>query len=286
MRKRKKVPYKFNKISVGYLVLVLLIVFFIAQQLQQSILFNHKDRINILFYDSNPVMYSIGTVDNVHYKLEFDPQTTMLIPGGYGSYKLKSLGELAHLDNKPSIIQKGFSSLMSSTVHFYFYKNPNTKDRENDFSKIMFYQSNVSMLNRIILGFIISQKKQSDFSLIRIDNKDAILDTSLEDSLLNKFQGYFYQNDLRAENKNVQLIFHTRSSINTLSRVIEGDGIRVVDLTYHDEIGKRCTITTNSNAPSTEHYFSSLFRCIIKRGDTGGQDMIIELGSDIEQEWE
>jgi hypothetical protein len=285
MRKQKQRTPKINTVFVGFIVLGLFVLFFIFSQLQQSILFNHRDRINLVIYDKNPIMYSIGTVDNVHYKMEFDPQTSLIIPGGYGTYKMKSMGELARLDNKPVIIQKAFSSLMSSTIHFYFYNKPNSNDRDSIFTKIMFYQSNVSLLNRLLLAAMVSQKRQSDFSLIRIDT-DTPPDTSIEENLFNLYQGYFYQNDLRAENRNIQLVYHTRSSISTISRILEGDGMRVVDISYHDEVGKGCTVLSNSKAPSTEHYFAVQYKCIIKHGDTGGQDMVIELGSDIEKEWE
>lgn len=282
-RKSKKKIYQFNKVSVGFIVLFLLILFFIIQQLQQSILFNHKDRINIIIYDAEPILYSLGTQDDVHYKGVFDPQISFIIPGGYGNYQIKSLDELSRLEKKPKMIQQAFSSLISASIDYYYYPS-NQKDLSWSNTKLIKYRTNANIIDKILIYFMISNKKSSDFSPINF-NRLSYNSKTIEEYFFKEYQGYFYQNDLRTENKNVQLIFHTRSSINTLSRMIEGDGVRIVDLAYHDKIGKGCTIITNSLAPATKHYFASLYGCIIEKGDTEGQDMSIELGSDIEREW-
>lgn len=275
-------------VKLAIVVGILFCFFLIFAELKQSVLFSSRDRINVIIYDAKPTFYSIGKQDNVHYKGEFDSEISIVIPGGYGNYSIKALGELARIEKKPQLIQKSFSSLSASMVDYYFYSpDPNKSSKEPSFFKLLQYKSNASILDRFFLSFFLLNKKPSDYSLLTFENTKRVGET-IEDIYFKKYQGYFYQKTYRQENKNTQIVYSDETSAKIISHILEGEGIRVVDLSYEEKVPDTCQIITNQrgNNSQTVKYISSHFKCIIKLGETGGQDLIVKLGKEVQQAWE
>ncbi|HLL60578.1 MAG TPA: hypothetical protein VK338_02585 [Candidatus Nitrosocosmicus sp.] len=273
-----------NYLKFGFVIITIFFGLLFLHQLRNSLFFSKRDRLNIIIYDRSPTFYSYGMVDKVHYRGVFDSEMTVLIPGGYGKYKIKSLGELARLEKNPKLVSKAFSSLTSTSIDYYFY--PKSFKSVHAKFTLLTYASNANFLDRVFISLISFNKKTNDFSLINFNTFSYTKKNTIEEHFFKKYQGYFYQKNLREENKNIQIVYNNHSSISTISRILEGEGIRVVDLSYSENINKGCKIIRNKKSEYTEKYLNLHFNCIISTGDTGGQDMIVELGSEVEKEWE
>ena len=113
---------------------------------------------------------------------------------------------------------------------------------------------------------------------------DSIFDYN---SFYKKFQGSFFQKTYRNYDINVQIIY-TKSykTALLLSQMIEGEGIRVVDLSSQDKFIKGCLLITNKEISTTKTYLrlADFFKCRLKIGETTVSDIILVLG-DLEKEW-
>ena len=68
--------------------------------------------------------------------------------------------------------------------------------------------------------------------------------------------------------------------------MIEGEGIRVVDLSSQDKSIKGCQLITNKEISVTKTYqrLADFFKCRTQIGETIVSDIILELGS-LEKGW-
>ena len=68
--------------------------------------------------------------------------------------------------------------------------------------------------------------------------------------------------------------------------MIEGEGIRVVDLSNQGITIKGCLLITDKNTAVTKAYMrlADFFRCKTQIGETTVSDIILELG-DLEKDW-
>jgi hypothetical protein len=227
---------------------------------------------------------SLGLDDGVNYKLEFDNNLSVIVPGGYGTYKVSAIHKLATLEKKPQLTQHVFSSLTSTYVNYYFYSDQE-KDKLSLSDIFMAHDTNAGFLDRTALFFMLFNKRASDFVFLSTDLKGD--DAHYEDIFYKKYSGYFYKKPLRDERLSAKIIYSTASSGHILSRIIEGEGIHIVDLSYSDFIHNDCIVTKNTETVlETEKFLHSKFGCIIKKGDTDGQDIIIDLGQNLEKIWE
>jgi hypothetical protein len=72
-----------------------------------------------------------------------------------------------------------------------------------------------------------------------------------------------------------------------MSRILEGEGIRVVDLSAVEKSKKDCLIQDSSaNFSQTAKYISRLLDCPLKYSEVSGSDIQVFLGDKIEREWE
>jgi hypothetical protein len=287
------------RLVLGFLLFYLLFLF--GKSLKNSLFFSQKDRINVVFYGKESAFLSFGLTDKVHYLAYFSNNILAYVPGGYGRYKIGSLGKLTTLEKKPSIMQKTFSSIISSYVDFYFfpqkseiYSDIDSNKKKSYVPKLSLsgllginYKTNANFFDRLFLFILLINKRRGDFSLLNtefhVDEKNKFY----EEDFFTEYQGYFYQESLRSERKNLQIYYYNYNSMQILSRIIEGEGIRIVDLTPFQPVEKNCRITEKSeNISQSANFLAKIFNCKIEKGDTGVGDIRIILGEALEKEWE
>lgn len=299
----RKAP-KRNYFLYGIAGFVLLYVGFIAlRALHTSAVFARHDRINIAFYGDEATILSFGLTDNVNYIVSLSHEQKIMIPGGYNQYPMGSLGKLVEIEKDPDILQRAFSSMISAYVNYYVspkraevFQKPDTDQpayQKVDLIRRLFSSSNLTNMNvidKIYIGYLIAKRRQQDYvvlrSSIRRDEEDGAHIFS-EKSFLKKYKGFFYYQTLREEGMETQIKYNNYKSAVTLSRVIEGQGIRVADLSASDRNVSRCIIRTRAPRTSkTVDFIARSFSCDIETGETEGVDIIVYLGEEIESQWE
>ncbi len=292
----KKKTLKRSRLFLAMLVFFLLLgyfLFILIRSITHSLIFLKKDRLNVVFYGRNTVFISLGLTDGVHYLIPYRNDLLVTVPGGYNQYKVGSLGKLAKLEKKPDLIQKTFSYSTSSMVDFYFYPKKTevysdtivSDDAESipRLTTLLSFNSpsNASLFERLFLFFLIVGKRKNDFAELNTRELGQ-----------GKYQGYFYQKSFRTEGKKVALLYTRYAAASYLTTLLEGEGIRVVDLSRVEEDGKSCIIKDifDHNKPSlTSRYLAHVFSCSIgrkKENDVLKADIIVVLGERIEKEWE
>lgn len=303
IKKRKNKPLVL--ITVIFLLIYSLVVF--IRSVRESLLLNARDRINIVFYGEESMIVSFGISDNVNYMITFDNRDKVTVPGGYGRYSIGALGRLTEVEKDKKIIQKSFSSMISGYVDFYVvpkknYVYPDTTAHKNNddpeyvrrnLIKRIFSQNeftNIGLLDKLLATSLILRRRQQDFIFLKTYTSETQNDEIYysEKNFLKKYKGFFYHQSLREEGEDVQIVYSTYKSAVTLSRVIEGQGIRVVDLDPNKvESPQNCTIISSEKKRSkTTFYLSQRFGCRVKRGNVEGADIIIILGRELEKSWE
>ncbi len=288
-----------DKINYPLYIIVFFIVLFFFNSLKKSLFFQKRDRINLVFYGEKTIFYSLGLADRVNYWLYFYPNLKVKIPGGYGNYRIGALGKLIDLEKQPKIFIKTFSLATSSFVDFYFYPKKTEvyygeKDEERypfflpNLKQLFFYRSNSNFFDRIYIFFKLREKRETEF--IDLNLKSTTINSDelfLEDNFAKTYQGYFYEKTYRNEKKTVQLSY-TKNHLTAdyVSKIIEGTGIRVVDLLYTKEKTPACLVIENEPKFSkTAQVLADFFDCSLKRDKTEISDIILKLG-EREGEWE
>lgn len=289
---------------MGVLLIVFYGFFFLFQTLANSAIFSPKNRINIVFYNDQTRFLSFSRVSPVNYTLTFDNELKILVPGGYGRYRIGALGRLSDIDKKPEIIQRGLSSATSSYVDYYFLpKNNEIYDVEKNIDPksslpklslmtVLFardYDTNAQFFDRLYLFFLFLNRKKTDFISLPTNMLSYGTDNVFsEESFQKKYKGFFYQPYLRKEEKNVKLFYRKYKAAKTLSRIIEGEGIRVVDLERLEKElqNKQCVVTENKNKSKTAEFIEKTFKCTWRRGEVSGADISLVLVPQIEKNWE
>lgn len=290
-------PYRINNFQFSiYLLVGLLLIYFIWSSLKNSLIFKRKDRLNIVFYGAKTAFYSFGFDDGVSYFISFPADVKVLVPGGYGYYRLGALGKLVGLEKKPQLYKKSFSAITSSFVDVYFYPSSEKiffgEEKKIIFfpslSQILFCKTNVNILDRayIFSLFLTKQKNQflqiSNLPINKGPGKGILDERVFFDSLI----GLFYHKSYRSE-KNIVQIVYTKKEKNALflTKIIEGQGIRVVDYSYQRDQKASCRIIEDSKKHTqTAAALKNFFNCSIIQGNTGSYDIIFKLGS-LEGEW-
>lgn len=289
--------------KIAIFIVVFVVLGYIAFKfVSASLFFTKKDRINIIFYSDKPVFMSIGISDGIHYNSTLQNDWKVLVPGGYGYYKVGALGKLSLLEKDIDLVSRTFSSAYSSKMDYYFVSN---KDdiyidliKNNDdvignlsfFKNIFFggYLTNANLLDKIYIFFSLAPKRRTDFSSIDLrlclDKEGQVK----EDVCMKKYQGYFYQEYLREDQKNIQLYYKSYSSAAMLSRIFEGEGVRVVDYSPNDQesVVEQCEVIENKEFHSlTAKYLSDTFGCKLVIGEVSIADIRFTLGSILEKRW-
>jgi len=294
---------KTNYLRIIIAVMVLYIVFISFRTISTSLFFSHGDRITILFYGTNSQLLSLDLKDNVNYIIDFDNEMAALVPGGYGRYKFGALGRLSEIEKNPKILLNTFSSAISGYVPYYVTPQKNAVyDEEFQHARAgipkinlltvfnsSHLRTNARFTDRLFLFFTLINKRRSDFIPLSGSLHDPSKSTLYsEESFQKKYKGFFYEKRLRAEGKNIRIVYGTYSATKTLSRIIEGIGIRVVDVSYLGDkmIPAGCTILDSSKSNLTSVTLSKLFDCQIKHGQISGADIELILGQKLERDWE
>lgn len=271
-----------------WLLVVIFIGYFIVKNITSSVFLKEKDKVNIVFYGATTRFYSLDKSD-VDYIVTFTPNAKVLVPGGYGFYRLGSLNKLVSLEKKPELFKKTLSIATSSFVDLYFYpnsddifyKNSQSDDLFPSLREIFLNRSNASLIDRIFVLINLSNKNQNLYKIIRTgDDFDS-------QKFNNDYQGSFYEKTYRTIGDNVQITY-TKSyeTAMEISQIIDGEGIRVVDVSQVNQNDKQCQIIVKKDKVKSETAMglSRFFGCPIKIGDTEVSDIILVLGS-LEKDW-
>lgn len=286
---------KKNSYKLG-LIIFLLFILYIGKCFSSSLFFNKKDRINLFFYGKKNYFVSLGVSDDVNYLGEIDTDWSIKVPGGYGFYKVGAIGKLSQLEKDENLIGRTFSLMNSNFIHYSFVPKDQEisyfKNKEDfnigfsDFfnSKI---NSNANFFDKLYLYFKLSGKNKSNFIVI---NYLPYLDKNnqfSEEDFNKKYLGFFYQKKLREEGKNIQLIGQNYNSLKNLSYVIEGEGIRVVDISLNKEEHQKCIIWEDCEKEfsKTAQYLSLIFNCELKKDKIDIADILVDFGSNLEKKW-
>ncbi len=275
-------------------------VFFIIllRQFLSSAFIAKEGRINILFYSAQPIYFSIERGGEVHYVTTFDADSRTEVPGGYGVYRIGALGKLVTLEKNPELLQKTFSRITGSMIDYYFYPTGESIYYGTgegftipSFSQIFFMYSQANFFDRIYVWFQFVGKHSADFEEIQIKKIQTGSTVLLSDTTFaQQYLGYFYHRRLRDENKTVQLLYAVSyTAAENMSRIIDGEGIRVVDIdTTEEPVGnKRCVVKENTlgNYSYSAMRVADFFHCSLAKGKGRVSDIVVLLGK-TENEWE
>lgn len=292
----------FVYIFVGFLIVYGL--FAAIRSLRQSIILDARDRVNVIFYNSNPLFLSFGLTDEVNYIMSPQHDLIVQVPGGYGQYPAGSVGRLADIERKPELIQRAFSSSISGYTDYYVTPKKHevyehSQSEETEYKKVKLIQqlfspnnnSNMNFFDKIFIGISIARNRQSDYVELKpVEKPGEGVDSSVafyEKGFQKKYKGFFFHQSLREEALSTKILYYSDSAAVTLSRIIEGEGIRVVDLSKLDDVGKeRCVIQHNLDKKTkTVQFLSKQFQCRVEKGEIEGADIIMILGEGLENEW-
>ncbi len=274
----------------------------VLQIFSQSLFIQKKDRINIVIYGQQSSLYSIDTNENRHYVLYFPADLKMQVPGGYGNYRVGSLGKLAKLDSNPDIYRKTFALATTAFVDYYFYEDSEVvyyggrnidKVTPPAPYKFITYYSNANIFDKVFLLFTFLRINQSDFTLI--DYREKIIkaknDVVFQDESFKKESiGLLFQKKYRAEHKSIQILYEDAYQVAAqIASLLEGNGIRVNDLSINLSKKNECQIIEDLK-PQEEHShtakdIATYFSCVLVKGKTDVYDIILVLGN-LEKDWE
>lgn len=294
---KKKALYVFTWIIGCYLIFVSFRAF------RQSIILDSLDRVNIIYYGKEVELFSFGVKDDVHYIVSFSHTDKVSVPGGYGRYNVGALGKLAQIEKDHPLIGRTFSSMTSAHVDYYVLpKKPDVYDAQStedppflprDLISQLFsssYTTNANFFDKVYLSYLILNQRQKDFAPLRsISEVGAGKEEYFsERRFLKKYKGFFYHQSLRQEGKEVKILYDSYTAAVTLSRVIEGQGIRVVDLSQDDiakkTVGCRIEYTVDKNS-KTIHYLQRTFGCDVQKGTSDGSEIVLIIGSGLSERW-
>ncbi len=284
--------------KVFILILIFIGLYFIYKNVTSSVFLKGRDKINVIFYGENIRFFSLDR-KNINYLLSFPNSVKVIVPGGYGEYKVGAIGKLAGLEKNPEIIRKTFSAATATLVDLYFYPKKTTiyhQDSQNNsneiptIKEIFLTNSNANFIDRLLLSiYFFTTSSQGDYQIIdlkpfELGDNNAVFDYN---GFYKKFQGSFFQKTYRNYDINVQIVY-TKSykTALLLSQMIEGEGIRVVDLSIQNKFIPGCLLITNKKISTTKTYqrLADFFKCSLKIGETTVSDIILQLG-DLEKEW-
>lgn len=277
---------------LGVLILVLLTRWFSG-----SLFLNAPDRFQVVVYGQDSRIYSIDTQGNTHYIIHFAADEKLGVPGGYSYYRVGALGKLIHLEKKPEILTRAFSLASSSFVTYYFYPSADTlyygRSVRSDIimpnaTELLRYQSNANMFDRLYLFIHFLQVKKSDYLLLRSrgdaqDKNGARI--FVPENFSRETEGFIFNTAYRRERQTVQILYtNYYNAARNIGNILEGNGIRVVDIKKADESDSKCGIIGGEKT-ETARAMADFFKCTLKPGKNEVSDILIDIRG-IEKEWE
>ena len=285
----------FNKKNLFIFFVILGLTYYLFKSITSSVFLKGRDKINVVFYGEKTRFYSLDQ-KNINYLLSFPNLVKVVVPGGYGQYKVGAIGKLANLEKKPEIIGRTFSATTSTLVDLYFFQKKTLIYYDDSslrwaptFKEIFLTNSNANLIDRIFIYYIFSTNNRETFQIIDLKpfesgGNDNTFDNN---SFYKKFQGSFFQRTYRNYDINVQVMYQkSYKTAQLIGQMIEGEGIRVVDLSNQGRTIKDCLLIIDKNTAITKAYMrlADFFRCKTQIGETTVSDIILELG-DLEKEW-
>lgn len=284
-----------KKSNVIIIFVIVCLLYYLFKSVTGSVFLKGRDKVNVVFYGESTRFYSLDQ-KSVNYLLSFSNLVKVIIPGGYDKYKVGAIGKLASLEKKPDIIKRTFSAMTSTLVDLYFYQKKTTIYYNNSslkqtpsLAEIFLTNSNANLIDKLFLLYIFSTNNKENFQTIDLGPFESEGSNSIFDynSFYKKFQGSFFQRTYRNYDINVQIVY-TKSykTAQLISQMIEGEGIRVVDLSNQDINSRGCLLITDKNTSTTKTYqrLADFFKCRTQIGETTVSDIILVLG-DLENEW-
>lgn len=280
-----------------YVILGLLILVLLVKWFSGSLFITAPRRLQVLVYGQDSRVYSIDTRGNNHYIIHFAPDERLGVPGGYGFYRVGALRKLAMLDKNPKLLGKAFSVASSSFVTYYFYPPKDTIYNGSKVSgnvimpratELFSYPSNANVFDRLYLFLHFLQVKKSDYLLLRSrgDSQDKNgARMFVPANFSKKTEGYMYNSAYRHERKTVQIIYTDNyNAARDISNILEGNGIRVVDIKKQEKSDSKCTVTDVEES-DTSRDLGRFFGCQVKSGGSQVSDMLFDVRG-IEKDWE
>jgi hypothetical protein len=275
-----------------FLIIFFWLIFFIVLNLKSSIFLNKKERVNLVFYGPKTVVYSLSLNNDLTYLIYYPVNLSLLVPGGYGFYRVGALGKLIFLEKEPNLFKRIFSASNSFFIDLYFYpkKDEIYFDEKNDkkiwptLTDLFFNQSNANFIDRLLTFYYLWLKKPSFYQTISISNQKKFD----QNDFFKKNIGTFYKKIYRQENLTIQILYNRNyQTAKLLAQILEGEGIRVVDLSQKKlDSNKPCAIITAlKTVVQTVKDIRRFFSCDFRTGATSVSDIIINLGK-LEKDWE
>ncbi len=296
MKKRiEKEVKKSLKTLILCVILFFILVLFIIQ-LYKSLFIQKPERINLLFFSQNSTLISLSTIGETNYYINLYPDLKLNIPGGYGDYRIGALVKLSQLENDSGLISRAIEGSTFTFLNYYFFPNkvqtyfgkiPNIEFDLN-LTSIIFNKSNASILDKAYLFFKLVGIQNHNFIKLNAfekinNNKDVVFDS---ERFAEEYNGLFFQHTYRDERKSVQILYtNNYNSADIIAKILESNGIRVVDISKTDKTDKNCKIFEKTKKYSiTSKDISIYLNCKLVIGDTGISDITIFLG-DKEELW-
>ncbi len=292
---KSKTKSQDHKLKMVKVFIALLIFYFLFVSLRDSLFFKKRDRLNIVFYGEETAFYSFGFQDGVNYFISYPADIKIFVPGGFGYYRLGALGKLVSLEKNPDIFKKAFSNTSGSFIDLYFY-SPKNDIYFGQAKKVVFFpefkdiflkKTNASLIDRIYIFSLFLRKQKNNFVQIptlpvKKEQGDIYFD---EKKFYDDQLGFFYQESMRQEKAAVQIVYsNSEDNAVLLSKIIEGEGIRVVDISYKQTVKDCVVFEDNKQSLKTTEVLASFLDCPKKKKNTNPYDIILELGQK-EKEW-
>jgi hypothetical protein len=280
-----------------FVFIILFIGYFLYKNIVGSVFLKKRDRVNVVFFGSNTIYYSLG-IQDISYFFTVFPDSEIEVPGGYGFYRIGALGKLVSLEKQKDIFKKTFSAASSSFVDLYFYPKESiifyseNQPKKSLLSTIHIFtdNSNANLLDRVLLWLLLVRKPGNQFKEItKIPySKEGNRELFNREEFFKEFQGFFYKKTYRNINDTVQILYTKNYKTALLiSNILEGEGIQVVDLSETGSSSKTCRViygkdTVNDTTPQDIQQF---FGCSMEKSQTDVSDIILVLGN-LEKDWE
>ena len=292
IRKKKNRRFKFFLWGV-IIFFSLFVVFILIKDFSRSLFLSNKERINVVFYGDWTYYFSLDREGEINYYLYFPADLKLTVPGGYGIYRVGGLRKLVSLEKKPDIFKKTFSLATSSFVDYYFFPKKIEIyygfDKKNNLTlptlaKLINYQSNANFFDRFYFFFFFLRTPLKNYLALPLVHDEKKI--FKEKEFFKKNQGYFYKKIFPQEDLNIQIVYHqSYQTALGLSSIMEGEGIKVNDLTKKEKISQKCLILENKKKNSgTAIALKNFFHCQIKKRETDLYDIIFILNNE-ENNW-
>jgi hypothetical protein len=291
----------FLYVCVGFVALATAYFFF---GLSQSVAIAKQERLQFVVYGEQTKVYSLGMRDGIHYVISYPAQYKIEVPDGYGNYRVGALGRLVYTEKKPELLIRTMSVASHTMLTHYFYRPTKTIWYESSTKEsadlpsvyeIFTLESNATLYDRFYIWQALTRVRKGD--VIPIPTADARETSPGGDKLLSnrklqkQLEAYLFQEEYRAEELNVQIIYNlSYKTADRIGSIIEGAGISVVDISQTRKIeGEkgRCRLVAANAQVMQSHTavdIARFFNCVLMTGDVDHSDLQLILG-DQEEEW-